>query len=198
MIGKWLKQCKCGGRYYGNKLDISCGKCVDKTVMEKCECGCGKEFEWSGKGKKRKYYDRACQMRARRKTEAGKKYVEEYNKRYKRAEKEIKCKFPLCGVVFRSSYSTRVYCDEHSNSTSASKVWRKNNPLKAKAHERVNSLYRDRRSYRDDVVRKRDACIVCGDEKTQAHHHNYEKPLDVVFLCNEHHREMHRWDALAV
>lgn len=26
------------------------------------------------------------------------------------------------------------------------------------------------------------------------HHHNYNKPLDVIFLCRQHHKDMHSWD----
>lgn len=108
-----------------------------KMVMKVCGCGCGKEFEVLNV--RRKYYDRACQMRVIRRTDAGKMYMEKYNSKFKRPEVEIKCKFPLCGVVFKSTYSTRKYCNEHSNPSSVCKAWRKNNPLKAKAHERVHN-----------------------------------------------------------
>ena len=138
MMRRYLKICECGERYYGSAKDIGCKGCVDSgKSMVFCACGCNREFERSGK---RKYYDRACQMRVIRRTDAGKAYVEEYNKRCKRPEVEIKCKFPLCGVEFMSSYSNRKYCDEHSNPTSVCRVWRKNNPLKSKAHERVHNL----------------------------------------------------------
>jgi hypothetical protein len=34
-------------------------------------------------------------------------------------------------------------------------------------------------------------CEVCGDV-AQAHHDNYDKPLDVRWLCLDHHREFHK------
>lgn len=34
-------------------------------------------------------------------------------------------------------------------------------------------------------------CEVCGAEKAQAHHEDYDKPLDVVWLCPVHHRARH-------
>ena len=33
-------------------------------------------------------------------------------------------------------------------------------------------------------------CWVCG-ENAEAHHPDYDRPLDVVWLCNTHHREVH-------
>jgi hypothetical protein len=35
-------------------------------------------------------------------------------------------------------------------------------------------------------------CFVCGDPKSQAHHHDYSKPLEVTFLCRLHHDEAHK------
>ena len=37
-----------------------------------------------------------------------------------------------------------------------------------------------------------ECCAVCGCSNTQAHHEDYSKPLDVIWLCAEHHRELHR------
>lgn len=35
-------------------------------------------------------------------------------------------------------------------------------------------------------------CQVCGDPKSQMHHVDYERPLDVTWLCKAHHLEWHR------
>lgn len=34
-------------------------------------------------------------------------------------------------------------------------------------------------------------CIKCG-QKAQAHHDDYSKPMDVIWLCPKHHGERHR------
>lgn len=34
-------------------------------------------------------------------------------------------------------------------------------------------------------------CVVCGSTDTVAHHIDYTKPLDIVWLCKKHHREIH-------
>lgn len=40
-------------------------------------------------------------------------------------------------------------------------------------------------------VLKRQPCGVCGEIKVQAHHNDYNKPLDVQWLCFRHHRQAH-------
>lgn len=35
-------------------------------------------------------------------------------------------------------------------------------------------------------------CEICGCVKVHAHHDDYAKPLDVRWLCDEHHNEWHR------
>lgn len=54
-------------------------------------------------------------------------------------------------------------------------------PIRYKAHYAVSNAIRDGR-----LTRK--PCIVCGDPKSEAHHHDYSKPLDVTWLCFKHHR----------
>ena len=34
-------------------------------------------------------------------------------------------------------------------------------------------------------------CRECGEKKVQAHHEDYSRPLDVIWLCASHHRKLH-------
>lgn len=34
-------------------------------------------------------------------------------------------------------------------------------------------------------------CGVCGEVEVEAHHPDYDKPLDVIWLCRKHHMEIH-------
>ena len=44
-----------------------------------------------------------------------------------------------------------------------------------------------RKAIRNGVL-VRQPCEVCGSEPSDAHHDDYEKPLDVRWLCRLHHR----------
>jgi hypothetical protein len=67
---------------------------------------------------------------------------------------------------------------------SAHLLHNKRNPEKARARNAVASALKSRR-----IARK--PCDVCGDTKSQAHHDDYARPLDVRWLCFVHHRIAH-------
>jgi hypothetical protein len=83
---------------------------------------------------------------------------------------------------------------------SARKAYRKTAEGKkavANAHKRYKSRFPGRwaaqkivgNAIRDHKLIKQ-PCFICGD-KAEAHHPDYSRPLDVVWLCNRHHREAH-------
>jgi hypothetical protein len=39
---------------------------------------------------------------------------------------------------------------------------------------------------------QRQPCEVCGAVEVEMHHEDYDKPLEVRWLCRKHHRELHR------
>lgn len=40
-------------------------------------------------------------------------------------------------------------------------------------------------------VLKRLPCVVCANPRSHAHHQDYLRPLEVVWLCPMHHKELH-------
>jgi hypothetical protein len=38
---------------------------------------------------------------------------------------------------------------------------------------------------------KKQSCEICGNEKSEMHHPNYDKPFYVKWLCRKHHKPLH-------
>lgn len=57
-------------------------------------------------------------------------------------------------------------------------------PKKYKAHSIVNYAIKSKKLFSEP-------CEICGKEKTHAHHDDYDKPLNVRWLCAEHHQQWH-------
>lgn len=123
-----------------------------------------------------------------------------------------------CGVEFqwrvdkrrenRGSFCTRVCADKAKSTTlSGENHWRWNGGRKGQAkktwlrqykakhykshplqHKAWAAVYRAKKS----GALVNGPCEVCGSEYTQAHHADYTKPLDVVWLCRAHHLDLHQ------
>ena len=39
---------------------------------------------------------------------------------------------------------------------------------------------------------KKLACSVCGNIKSHGHHKDYSRPLEVIWLCSQHHKDVHK------
>ena len=49
------------------------------------------------------------------------------------------------------------------------------------------------RNYIKQGILIKDTCKVCGtNENVEAHHEDYSKPLEIIWLCRNHHREHHK------
>lgn len=88
--------------------------------------------------------------------------IREYDRRRGRTEKRIKL------------------------NTERTKEYRKKFPLKYKAHSKVNH------AIKSGTLIKPDKCSICGfGGKIEAHHDDYHKPLDVVWVCSICHKKFH-------
>lgn len=63
--------------------------------------------------------------------------------------------------------------------------WRRDNPKKYRAHLRVATALRN-----GTLIKQ--PCKVCGNPRTDAHHPDYRRPLEVIWLCRFHHAAAHR------
>ena len=62
--------------------------------------------------------------------------------------------------------------------------YRNRNPEKTKAHTAINNAIRYGKMTKLP-------CEVCGEIKVEGHHEDYSKPLEVIWLCKEHHEKTH-------
>ena len=72
--------------------------------------------------------------------------------------------------------------------TEIKKNYQKNHPSRRKAVNAVNN------AVRDGLLIKPKNCQCCGAEakSIEGHHCDYNKPLDVMWLCDPCHKEWHR------
>lgn len=67
----------------------------------------------------------------------------------------------------------------------AKRTYRLRHPERAQAHMQVRDAVRD-------GLLKPLACEVCGALAAEAHHDDYDRPLDVRWLCKPHHMQHHK------
>lgn len=102
-------------------------------------------------------------------TEECKTYLEKYQKDYRKNKREER------------RQEKRLYYIKHRDEIlERMRKWRINNPLKVKAHTELNEAIRK-------GIIHRQPCEICGNLKTHAHHEDYNKPLEVRWLCPLHH-----------
>lgn len=94
------------------------------------------------------------------------------------ARKQVRLHAPEPGRMHR-----RLYCPCQWRQPTAR--WKAKNPEKRHAHRVVNHAIKMGRLVPQP-------CEVCGAEVVEAHHDDYSAPLDVRWLCREHHMALHR------
>jgi hypothetical protein len=62
--------------------------------------------------------------------------------------------------------------------------YRNNHPKRSSANQKLE------RAVNAGVITKL-PCFICGGEEVVGHHSDYDRPLDVTWLCQTHHRQLH-------
>jgi hypothetical protein len=65
------------------------------------------------------------------------------------------------------------------------KEWYKKNKYKNIAHNEV------RKALRKGLIKRKNKCERCDRETAEAHHEDYSKPLEVIWLCHYCHKNIH-------
>lgn len=99
-----------------------------------------------------------------------KEKIAAYNKKWKEAH-------PGSSALYNSHRKgkRRVYDEQYRESHRSERIAR-------------NRVYRAVRSGRLIPL----ACHECGSQISQAHHPDYSKPLEVIWLCPSHHMLLHK------
>ena len=106
---------------------------------------------------------------------------------------EIKCKRPNCKSMFEIKFG-KLFCSRkckekyRQHSTLNGRIAR--NKRKTRFNKRHPLMALARTLAKRFVEREECAIRGCG-ELGSRHHPDYRKPLEVVFLCQEHHQEHH-------
>ena len=80
----------------------------------------------------------------------------------------------------RSKYPERVKLHLEVN-----QAWRNQDKRRSQCHNAVSRAIK-----KGELVKK--PCIKCGDEKSLAHHEDYDKPLEVIWFCQLCHKQRHK------
>jgi hypothetical protein len=84
-----------------------------------------------------------------------------------------------------TAHAPQRYCDPCRREREGSVRLSADAQKKAKARRAVRYAVHMRRLTQEP-------CEVCGVDQTQAHHVDYDRPLDIRWLCPAHHAAEHR------
>jgi len=154
------------------------------VIMKKCT-KCGEEKDRSGFYRDRTHVDglqsrcKTCDNIAQRKYYENNR--ESLNKRSSDYNENNKCRIVICAQKYRSSKKGK------SVSLKSANRYAKKFPLQRKAVVAVKC------AIKAGKIHRKETCSTCGKKRlTDAHHHDYSKPLEVVFLCRSCHAAWHK------
>lgn len=108
-----------------------------------------------------------------------------------------------CGTEFLTrpyNYNRgfRIYCGKACYNATRPKGFGKSTTTDYErkiASQQRNPVQTAARKILDSAMRRKGSirwpCAVCNDKKTEGHHYDYNKALDVFWLCRAHHIEAH-------
>jgi len=86
---------------------------------------------------------------------------------------------------YYKKYMKKWKAEHPGYSSSKNIIWKKNNPQKNRAYVKVWYALKTGKI-------KKDKCFFCKNIKTEAHHKDYNKPLEVIWLCDGCHKQVHK------
>ena len=101
--------------------------------------------------------------------------------------------------LFHKDKTTKTGCSTYCKfcKKEKDKLVQRKKPLDKARKDAWRKIFPERKNAQAKVFRAllsgkltKQPCFICG-EKAEAHHPDYSRPLDVVWLCPSHHREAH-------
>lgn len=145
------------------KMKLKCSRCKEDKDP--------KEFHRANSTKRSySYYCKSCKT----------KLSEVYNVNNRDiAREKRRAKLEVC-----RGYWKKHYRNNKDKKKGRNKKWREANKHKIKAHRLLRKAMLN-----GDLLKE--PCSRCNDPNAKAHHEDYSKPLDVIWLCSKHHSDRH-------
>ena len=108
--------------------------------------------------------------------------------------------YPWCRDCNNSAWRERYRNNPESRRKHLAKVWfcgdkkriaKYNQRKKKKWAKKIKAQTFLRNAVRLGKIVK-EPCEICNDIKSHGHHEDYNKPLEVHWLCDKHHKEVHK------
>lgn len=111
-------------------------------------------------------------------------------KRYEKQKGVITRACSKCGGDLGDRYKKQRYCKK-CHAANMRETRPKHSLLPDEARKKANA-----RAYANVYQRlgkiKKQPCAICGDSNSQKHHPDYNKPLEVIWLCRPCHLKTHK------
>ena len=113
-------------------------------------------------------------------SEAGKLYMKEYIKKYRKTEKGIEVT-KTAAIKYNNTKKGRIKIHRDR------KKYRANHPQKIIAHNKIGNAVH----YGHIPPSNTQICNVCGEKAEHYHHNDYSRPFEVIPLCRNCHVTIH-------
>lgn len=121
-----------------------------------------------------------------------KAYREKYPEKYKASSKRTREKNKEKLRAYYKAWYKEGGRKRKEGYSADNYAWGRNNPEKRRAQQAVK--YHIRRG----VITRPKSCSICGDEgMISAHHEDYNKPLEVIWMCSSCHKTHHCHKSIA-
>jgi hypothetical protein len=153
--------------------------------------------EYKYKGREKEYfkeYRKNNKEKFKKYREAKKEYYEEYQKKYqKKYYQENKNKLNKQARQYQSKNKEKIrkqhreyYLKNKKRKYEQSRRWVLDNPQKTLAHRQTYNAIQ-----KGFLVKQ--SCEICGSTlNIEAHHPDYNKPLNIIWLCRDCHKLLHK------